>query len=134
MKCGIGIDSVEIERFVHFSAYSKKQLRIFFSEQEIEYAFAHPSKTAQRLAVRFAAKEAFLKALSQLFPAIQFSLLTIAKYARVNKSFNGAPELLVNWDALQKSYHFESELRTQLSLTHTNTTASAVVLVCTHIT
>ncbi len=67
MIIGIGVDSVEIERFSHWSTYNYKQLSRIFSAQEIEYSLSISAKSAERFAVRFAAKEAFVKSLGTGF-------------------------------------------------------------------
>lgn len=126
----LGIDSVEIERFKPWTSYSHKKLRTIFAEQELAYCFANTHKTAERLAVRFAAREAFFKAVHQLLPALNIPLRTIARAVNVVRASNGVPSLSINWNALklyvdiQDSTHIE----TQLALTHTKTVATAVVL------
>lgn len=61
---GIGIDCVDIQRFTHWSKYSKKQLLRILSEQEITYCLQEPALSAQRFAGRFSLKEAAFKAWS----------------------------------------------------------------------
>ena len=63
MIIGIGTDHVEVERFKTLAkARGGEFIRRVFTESEIEYA--HSSDDfVQRLAARFAAKEAMLKAL-----------------------------------------------------------------------
>ena len=56
MICGIGVDSVEIERFALWLDYSKKRLSRIFSLEEIEYCLQQKNKSAERFAVRFAAR------------------------------------------------------------------------------
>ena len=80
MILGIGIDSVEIKRFEPWTSYSKNRLARIFSEHEITYSLSNPKKAAERLAARFAAKEAFFKALSQSFPDNGINLLTRMKF------------------------------------------------------
>ena len=64
----IGVDLVEIKRFERWHSYSDTTLKRIFSQQEIEYARAEPRLSAQRLAARFAVKEAAYKALSLNIP------------------------------------------------------------------
>lgn len=68
---GIGIDSVDIERFTEWHTYPRQSLSRIFSDQEIDYCLECPTKSAERFAARFAAREAFLKALHQAMPTIQ---------------------------------------------------------------
>lgn len=63
MIVGIGTDIVEIERVARLLArYGERFLRRVFTEVEEAYA-ARSARTAERLAGRFAVKEAALKAL-----------------------------------------------------------------------
>jgi holo-[acyl-carrier protein] synthase len=93
---GMGIDAVETERFVSWHLYSRTQLSRVFSPDEIEYCLSIPVKSAERFAARFAAKEAFFKALSAAVPDHGLSLLTILRNVSVIRR-NGAPILQVNW-------------------------------------
>ena len=60
---GTGIDIAEIARFERFVKEDNQPLfRRLFTHSELDYCFAR-RLSAQHLALRFAAKEAFLKAL-----------------------------------------------------------------------
>jgi holo-[acyl-carrier protein] synthase len=122
MIIALGIDSVEIERFEHWHSYDQNKLARVFSEQEILYCLQEPEKSAERFAVRFAAKEAFFKALCQAYPEKRFLLLIVAKNCQVIK-LALAPELYVDWQALKTS-----KFKVLLSLTHTRQAASAAVI------
>ncbi len=64
MICGIGTDIVEIDRIKNaVQKWGDKFLRKIFTENEISYCYKNKN-VFQCLAVRFAAKEAFIKALS----------------------------------------------------------------------
>lgn len=117
----IGLDAVDIARFAHWHQYSRKQLERVFHPEELAYAFENPQKTVERLAVRFAAKEAFYKALSDS-KAHSYSLLYICKNVRVAHRANGAPYLIINPELWDMSYSCH------LTLTHTGKTAIALVL------
>lgn len=123
----IGIDSVEIERFQNWHTYSKKQLKRVFHPTEIEYCLSCPSKSAERFAARFAAKEAFFKALSSAYPDICAPFLTICRAVQVTKQKNGAPLLDINWTILAPFDITESE-RPLISITHSQTIATAFVV------
>ncbi len=109
---GIGADICEISRFRkmpyngHKSFYNK-----IFSKAEIDYCLskAHPE---QHFAARFSAKEAFIKAGG-------LKLKDLKKIEIVNKK-NGQPQI---------SYGGFGG-RMLLSLSHTNNTALAVVILC----
>lgn len=119
----VGIDAVEIERFRDWHTYSIKKLRRVFTEKEIEYCLRVQEKSAERFAVRFAAKEAFYKALSSKHKP-SFSFLTLCKYVEIDKRAHGAVFLSVNWQALRLAPY-----ATSCSLSHTHTTAIAVVII-----
>ncbi len=118
----VGIDAVEIERFKDWHTYSVKKLHRLFTEKEIAYCISIPEKAAERFAVRFAAKEAFYKALSSLHET-PLSFLKVCKYTEVQKKLHGAAFLSVDWKALRLAPYALS-----CSLSHTNTTALAVVI------
>lgn len=64
MKIFLGTDICEIERIeLTYKKYDKKFLDRTFTENEARYCLSLPALTAQRLAVRFAVKEAVSKAL-----------------------------------------------------------------------
>jgi len=117
----IGLDAVDISRFEHWSKYQVKQLEKVFHVDEINYAFSNPQKTAERLAARFAAKEAFFKALSTTTNH-SYSLFHIFKYVRVGHQNNGAPYLIVDLSAIDLKY------TCSLTITHTDKTAIALVM------
>lgn len=105
----VGIDLVEVPRFRAFLArWGEKALFRLFTEEEIAYARrAEPELFAQRLAARFAAKEAFLKALGRPVPFREIQIL-------LGKD---GPRLI--W----RGQEFP------VSLTHTAAMAAAVVLI-----
>jgi|SRR5690606_31235858 len=125
MILGIGVDSVEIQRFAHWHTYSHKKLLRIFSQQEIEYCLQQPNKSAERFAVRFAAREAFFKAICAAFPNISFPFLTLCKYVSVEKQ-KGRPILVFDW----KSIGIEcNACSLHIALTHTDSTATAFVII-----
>src|SRR5579872_519288 len=125
MIVGLGIDAVEISRFERWKSYSLHQLKRVFSAQEIAYCLAQPNKSAERLAARFAAREAFYKALSAAAPDFAMPFLTVCAKIAV---MNTPPALAVDWDYLSRAGVTLPELKTHLSLTHTGSTAIAVVI------
>ena len=128
IRCGLGTDLVEIARFARWEHKPHAQLARIFSPQEIAYALAHPTKTAERFAVRFAAREAFFKALHDLLPEVQIPLLTVLRNVHVTHAANGAPQLVINWPAFKLIAIDYTQMNVKLSLTHTRTLASATVL------
>jgi len=125
MIVGIGIDAVEVEKCAQWAQQPPHTLERVFSPAEISYSFAQPRLTAQRLAARFAAREAFFKALAQANLAHNIPFLTLCKRVEVTKAFAGAPMLTVDW---QRLIHDARQPIVLLSLTHTSSLAMAYVL------
>ncbi len=112
----IGIDAVEIARFYHIHRYHYRQLARIFTPEEIAYCCSNPQLRSARFATRFAAKEALYKAISQYTQPPAFLSLCRNTYVITLP----APHLHIAHDL-----HISSSL----SLSHTNTTAVAVVLI-----
>ena len=63
MIFGIGIDTIEVPRIARsVETYGEQFLHRIYSEEELRYSLPRPH-AAEHLAARFAAKEAFAKAL-----------------------------------------------------------------------
>ena len=122
MIIGIGIDSIEIKRFELWKNYPKNKLLKIFSDQEINYCLENPIKSAERLAARFAAREAFYKALCQITTK-KTPFLTVCKHVQIRKNQNNAPVLHIDW-----KYLGHSNINSFISITHTKTTATAFVV------
>ncbi len=122
MILGIGIDAIEIARFKKWYAYTPQKLGRIFSSEEINYCLAEPAKSAERFAVRFAAKEAAFKALSSAYPHIKLNFISIAPFCEIGK-INNVPIITITLPI--------SELRQThvlVSLTHTKNIACAIVI------
>ena len=64
LNFGIGVDIEDIERFRSFDTHGRETLlNKIFTKSELEYCFSKRNATSH-LAVRYAAKEAVMKALS----------------------------------------------------------------------
>lgn len=64
MIIGVGVDIVEIDRVARIlEKYGDRFLKRVFTEREVEYAFRSRVKVSERLAGRFAVKEAVMKVL-----------------------------------------------------------------------
>ncbi|MDP8992494.1 MAG: holo-ACP synthase [Actinomycetota bacterium] len=116
---GLGIDAVELDRFRRALARRPGLVRRLFTEGERAYGerFSDP---VPRLAARFAAKEAAMKALGVGLGAFSFHDVEVARQP------GGAPVLRVTGAAAAlagrrgvTSFH--------VSITHTERTAEAVV-------
>lgn len=120
MILGIGIDSVEIERFGHWATLAPKSLERIFSAPEIEYCLSCPAKSAERFAARFAAREAFFKALQSAMPETKMAFLSICKAIAIERADNGMP--IAHLLGL-----YSQDFSIKISWTHTKTTATAIV-------
>ncbi|QQR53525.1 4'-phosphopantetheinyl transferase superfamily protein [bacterium] len=123
-----GVDIVQVERFEKWRTFSKKSILRIFSAEEFAYAAANDHFFAQRLAVRFAAKEAFLKAVQQILPNYRFSLLQIANAISVSKHPNGTPFLNISYKQLPIPLTTQ-QFTTTVSLSHSQCCAIATVTV-----
>jgi holo-[acyl-carrier protein] synthase len=129
MILGIGIDSVNIERFNQYHEHSGEMLLKIFSQQEIDYCLSKP-QPAVHFAARFAAREAFFKAYQGMLhhykkdhPA---TLLTINKNIEVIRTERGLPLIKADWQILLPIEIDTPEVK--LSITHTDTVATAIVI------
>lgn len=125
MIAGLGIDSVEIERFNSWYSYPDQQLLRILSMPETEYCKENQLLSAQRFAVRFALREAFFKAFNITNPKNYIPFLTCCRSLSLTHNRHGAPQLQIDWPLLGFSKAQYSPL---VSLTHTRTTASATIL------
>jgi holo-[acyl-carrier protein] synthase len=117
---GLGTDLVEIERFrLALQRRSSLPARLF-TDAEQAYAYEHHDPVS-RLAVRFGAKEAVMKALGAGLGSFAFREVEVVRDDR------GAPSLVLHGAAAALAE--ERGVRAwQVSLTHTDVTAMAVVL------
>jgi len=121
MIIGTGIDIIEVDRVAHRVGGDQGFRELVFSKNEIQYcdtkAFPY-----QHYAVRFAAKEAFLKAIGRGWDG----KLALAEIEVINEP-NGKP-------GLRLSGKIEIELASlglrsiHLSLSHIKSTATAIVI------
>jgi len=145
MILGIGIDVVEAERFNPWLTYTHERLNKVFTDQElVDCRNAEGTLIAEKLAVRYAAKEAFYKALSgALIKANstqivatrllykEFSFLQLASHCHVQYGTWGVPILVVEWDAVEElsGSHVPLVMKAHLSLSHERTMAVAMVVI-----
>ncbi len=124
MIFGTGVDMVEIARIkTLYDKYGKKFLERIFSDTEIEYSLSKSNvKSAMSsLAARFAAKEAFVKALGT--GVIKHINL---KYIYVEIDDKGKPHIRLTRSI---PYFDENSItNVHLSLSHTNEHAIATVV------
>ena len=120
MIIGVGIDVVHVRRLERWQAIPGL-LERFFHPQELSSSLAKGSAAALSLAARFAAKEAFGKALGTGMAGI------ILKEIMVANSHNGKPEIHVFGAALQ-AFERSGANRIHISLTHEMDSAVAIVI------
>jgi holo-[acyl-carrier protein] synthase len=113
---GIGLDLVDIDRLERALERRPRLAERLFTALELDYAAGH-RRPARHLAVRFAAKEAAIKALgSPVAP----------RQVEVTGGGNAPPRLALHGRAAELAA--ERGVRLQVALTHTDATAAAVVL------
>jgi len=120
MIVGIGIDVLEFSKLEHLVKTRGQEFTgAIFTEREIHYAKIHHGLA--NLATAFTAKEAVVKSLS-FSPSSAVSLRDI----EVKRSREGKPSIHLH-GKLARSYP-KSKYRFLLSLSFTETTATAIVL------
>lgn len=117
MILGIGIDLVEIERFADWHTKPVSSLERIFHPDEIAYCLSEPAKSAERFAVRFAAREALYKALSSLEKYKRTPFLTLCK------------KIWVSNGKLYTLGLLSGEIQVHLSLSHSRLGACALVVI-----
>ncbi|MEN3026406.1 MAG: holo-ACP synthase [Chlorobiota bacterium] len=120
MIVGIGVDIIEVRRIeAAIERYGERFLRRVFTDVERQYCDRFGQRRALHYAARFAAKEAFSKAIrTGMRPPCSWNAISV-----VNGQL-GEPELLLG-DELARRY---SGYRFHVSLSHTATHAVAVVV------
>ncbi len=124
MIVGIGVDAVDIARVARMHAdLGDRMCRRLFSAGEAEY-IATKASPVQHMAVRLAAKEAAYKALAgnELARGIGWRDVEVVTRA------DGAPELKLHGRAADRFAELGA-LSVHVSLTHSEATAVAVVIV-----
>ena len=114
---GVGIDLVDVDRFAALMARRPRVVERLFTDAERRDAHARP----ERLAARFAAKEAVLKSLRVGVGAAPWRAI------EVRRDPDGAPRLALSGAAAALAAD-RGVARWHLSLTHTATSAGAVVV------
>lgn len=117
---GIGIDLVEVDRFRTVLARTPSTRQRMFTPGERAYADLAADPT-ERYAVRFAAKEAVMKALGVGLGAFGFHDVEVVR------DDGGCPHLVVTGAAATLAAE-RGVVAWQISLTHTTSAAGAVVV------
>jgi len=117
---GIGIDVIHVHRMERWTMRPGLMAR-FFHPEELSVALANGNLATLSLAARFAAKEAFGKALGTGLAGI------VLKDIVVKNRHNGQPEIEVYGTALA-ALNRNGASRVHLSLTHERDNAIAMVV------
>ena len=117
---GIGTDLVDIDRLREVLARTPGMRTRLFCEGELAYA-DQSADPARPLAARFAAKEAALKSLKSGLGAMRFTEMEVVRHD------DGHPELVLHGDAAAFAAS-KGVGRFEISLSHTDTLAQAVVV------
>ena len=125
MIFGIGIDTIEVPRIaLSIETYGDQFVHRIFSEEEIRYCARRPH-AAEHFAARFAAKEAFAKALGT---GVRRGF--IWRKVVVLKEPSGRPYLVLRDEMEERSRRIVgAEFIAQLSITHTKGIAEAIVTI-----
>jgi holo-[acyl-carrier protein] synthase len=82
MQMDVGVDLVSVGRVeASLARFGDRFLRRIFTESEIAYATSAPELAAERLAARFAAKEAAIKALGLVDQGIGWRQIEVERLA-----------------------------------------------------
>ena len=117
---GIGIDAVDVARYRRVLARTPGIATRTFTDGELEYARLVADPT-QRLAARFAAKEAAMKALGVGLGACRWHDLEVVR------AEGGEPSLVLRGAGARLAAE-RGAARLLLSMTHTDLTAQAIVV------
>jgi len=120
MIVGTGIDFVAVSRIAHWLD-DDLLCRRFFHPDELAVIRSRGAEAPRSLAARFAAKEAFAKALGTGFTGLTL------KDIRVENMMSGRPVLVLEGTALRAMKRIGAE-KTHLSLTHEENLAAAQVI------
>ena len=119
---GLGIDLIDVERIIFNIEKDAGFKEMIFSEKEIVYCESKANKY-EHYAGRFAAKEAFLKALGSGWAAgIHFTEIEITHTS------TGKPEIILSGETDQ-TLNTLGITRILVSLSHLKTMACAVVII-----
>ena len=120
MIIGIGVDVIDVNRMKKWREVPGIYER-YFHPDELSAAFEKGNSVELSLAARFAAKEAYVKALGTGFAGI------ILKDIMVKNHHNGQPQIIVSGTALGALRQSGAE-RIHVSLTHERDVAIAMVV------
>ncbi len=135
MILGIGVDIVNLDRFEEWETYSREKLLKVFRASELDDLKKSGGDAAQFFASRFAAKEAFYKALSATLvskglTSNSFSFQFARQHIEVIKGEWDIPALKINWKGFEEKVGENlADLNVQLSLSHEKNVTVAFVTI-----
>ncbi len=117
---GVGVDAVDLDRFRRVLTRRPRLAHRLFTPEELAYA-RRSGDPVPRLATRFAAKEATMKALGVGLGAVTFAEVEVVRDGL------GPPQLALRGAAAARA-HRSGVTGWRLSLTHTDRVAMAMVV------
>lgn len=136
MILGVGTDIVEVSRFQSWAQAPESRLLKIFSVSELaQCKTSHGEYQPEKLAARFAVKEAFFKALSAMlcnlsYTSHTFSLLFACQHITITMNEWQVPVLIVDWRAFEEKIHqVLPKLQVHVSLSHENLMAVGFVVI-----
>jgi holo-[acyl-carrier protein] synthase len=125
MIFGIGIDTIEVSRIAKsIETYGDQFLKRIYAESEIAYCARRPH-AAEHFAARFAAKEAYAKAIGTGVRR-KFNWRDVV----VEKEYSGRPYIRLAGEMQNRARTIiGADFRIQLSITHTKEIAEAIVTI-----
>lgn len=120
MIIGVGIDIINVNRMEKW-INNPDLLKRFFHPEELTYALSKGKRSAMSLSARFAAKEAFAKALGTGFAGL------VLKDIMVLNKPNGKPEIMLCGTA-KEAMDAAGVLYAHVSLTHEKDNAVAMIV------
>jgi len=122
MLIGLGIDMIEVERIATNIGKDAGFKELVFSKNEIKYCETKANKF-EHYAARFAAKEAFFKAMGTGWMSG-----TAFNEIEIKNDENGKPELILLGETAV-AVNQKGTIKISVSLSHLKTFASAVVII-----
>jgi holo-[acyl-carrier protein] synthase len=122
MIAGVGVDMIEVERVAAKIGKEQGFRELVFSPKEIEYCEKKTNKY-EHYAARFAAKEAFLKAIG-----LGWANGTAFNEIEISNDENGKP-LLILLGETAKRMESKMIINISVSLSHIKAMASAIVII-----
>ena len=122
----VGVDLVQVSRVTEsVDLFGDRFLRRVFTEDEIAYATSAPAAASERLAARFAAKEATMKALGLVEDPCDW------RHIEVRRQPSGACDLALHGAVREAAARLGVD-GISLSMSHEGDYATAVVITTIH--